>query len=356
MIRELPEGFTRDEWAYLITFIDERALLAVYQSTFGQRIPSEENPKEEYWIRDSVALWLPNNVSLLGPLVMILVSITGSTLRIKVGSRAENLCELFVNWALSKCSPGPLKTWLSEKLTLCTLSRGDKQLNELSLWANVKIAFGSDQGCKAIRDLPSQTNTKQFLFSNKQSRAWSTTDMLDDDTLRTVIKVFTIYGRSGCTSPQSLTLLNETKDSCHELARRLVKLWPTVVKNDVPMHIASNNVLSHQCSLLESWQATLVSRNKAVIAVGESHLPLPSGHLLLPITYSTLENAIETLPENIQTIGHKFNPKQRDRIAEATSETDIKRFVPISDMHHFEPVWDGMEFWKALFCQDRKID
>jgi hypothetical protein len=352
MIREVPDGFTRDEWAYLISFISSDALYGVYESTFGKRMTGDSTATQTLSIRDNVALWLPNNVSLLGPLVMILVSITGSTLQVKVGSRSENLCEILSKWALSKTTEGPLKSWLEEKLTLMRIARGDPKLTELSEWANIKMAFGSDAGCQSIAELPSKDDVLNFSFADKQSRIWCFKDDLNDDALQMIIKVFAIYGRAGCTSPQCITLLDGNEEDCHQLAQQLAQHWPQTMKKDVEMHFASDNVLSFQLAGANQWNATLVERNKAVLSVGPADATLPSGHLHLPISWASLDEASALLPENIQTIGYVMSAPKQKEISQHLKNTNVKRFVPVEQMHHFGPVWDGMEFWKALFCEE----
>src|SRR5271154_6202311 len=84
MIRSRPDGFTRDEWAYLITFLDPAWLTRVFESHFGK--PSPETDAEVVALmrpRGQVAVWLPNNVSLLGPLTLILASLSGNPIWMK---------------------------------------------------------------------------------------------------------------------------------------------------------------------------------------------------------------------------------------------------------------------------------
>jgi len=350
MIRELPDGFTRDEWAYLISFISSESLYKVYESTFGTRVYNKDMAIDQTVIvRDKVALWLPNNVSLLGPLVMILISITGSALRVKAGSRSNSLCELFSQWALSNLTDGPLKTWLAEKLIVMQIAREDPRLVELSQWADVKIAFGSDQGCQAVAELPGKASVLNVSFADKQSRIWCFAEDLKENALQAMIKVFAIYGRAGCTSPQCITIIDGNEDDCNHLAQRLAALWPKIIKKDIEMHSASDNVLSYQLALANQLNATLVERNKAVISVVPANDKLPLGHLHLPISCASLEQAIEKLPENIQTIGYAMAEDKRLEIAQHLQDTHVKRFVPVEHMHHFGPVWDGIAFWRALF-------
>mgnify|MGYP001334126059 CR=1 FL=1 len=48
-----------------------------------------------------------------------------------------------------------------------------------------------------------------------------------------IIKVFAIYGRAGCTSPQCITILDGNEDDCNQLAEHLAKHWPQTIKKDV---------------------------------------------------------------------------------------------------------------------------
>ena len=56
--------------------------------------------------RGAVGLWLPNNVSLLGPLMLIVVSLSGNPLCMKAGSRSEDLTGVFLEFARNHSGDG----------------------------------------------------------------------------------------------------------------------------------------------------------------------------------------------------------------------------------------------------------
>ena len=62
--------------------------------------------------------------------------------------------------------------------------------------------FGGDEAAEAIDRLPHPPGSVGYYFVDKRSEAWLEAAALDDETLGTLIKVFTIYGRAGCTSPR----------------------------------------------------------------------------------------------------------------------------------------------------------
>ena len=349
MTREVPDGFSRDEWAYLISFIEMRALNEVYSSTFGKRIEEPEARKRILVSGTRVALWSPNNVSLLAPLTMILVSITGSRLRIKLGNEGADLCTPLVNWVRSKVKSGPLYEWLKSDLEVAQFSRSDSRGAEWSNWADVKLVFGSDAGCAAVDALPTTEHAQTFLFSDKTSRMWCTAQHMDDTAIDTLIRVFSIYGTAGCTSPRVVTILDGTEQDARTLGNRLADRWPEIVKQDIEMHHASQNVLSAQIGGAKGSDVLTIERNAAVIAISENESLLPIGHYTLEITHSTVEDAIKALPDNIQTIGHHLPSEMVKSLSNKLNSTEVKRFVPVGEMHHFGPVWDGLHFWRGLF-------
>src|ERR1022692_4494115 len=77
MIRERSPAFTRDEWAYLLEFLDPGNLLRPFGVAFGDEVEREGGAVRHLArLRGQVAVWLPGNVSLLGPLTLILLSLT----------------------------------------------------------------------------------------------------------------------------------------------------------------------------------------------------------------------------------------------------------------------------------------
>src|SRR5262245_14605343 len=66
MVRRTSPAFSRDEWAYLITFLDPTHLRSAFTDTFGTAAanPTELRLTQLARPRGLLALWLPNNVSL----------------------------------------------------------------------------------------------------------------------------------------------------------------------------------------------------------------------------------------------------------------------------------------------------
>ncbi len=352
MVLRVPDMFTRDEWAYLITFLQRDQLYSIFTQTFGMPIdvPDSRAIDALFRARQKVSVWLPNNVSLLGPLVLIMISLTGATITLKVGSRSEDICQAFLEYCITHLPGSSLQSYLSSKVCVRQFSRDSTANLELAR-ADVRIVFGSDATVKAISALPHLANSVLVAFADHQSEVWAEIAALDDASLVQLIKVFGIYGTMGCTSPRRLRLVDADEDQCKVVANRLAALWPFAQRRDVSMSVASQNVAWRQVLAAKGWCSQLTARNAAVLATGHPGLLETVGAMTLFIIPCRRDDLRRTLPDNIQTVGHVLLEPKSPRWLDILADTAIKRFVPVAMMHHFSPIWDGSNFWRSLFEQ-----
>jgi len=307
MIRFMPPEFSREEWSYLIVFLERCRLNSIFSKTFGERVNALDAVDTVMRPKGNVALWLPNNVSLLGPLMMVLISLTGNRLVMKAGTRSENLTKVFWGYALEYLPDGALKDYLKNFVTTNLFDRTDSRNTEMSQIANVRIFFGSDAGASYIDQLPHKLDCSSIYFTDRCSEAWIDKESITEETVSDLIKVFNVYGRAGCTSPRRVVVISGDKKDALHLWDAILDMWKTVIFSKPLQHVASSNVLAKQLSTALGWKAEITPNNSSVIAVGEFGLEVPSGNMILPVTWSSMEEAVRSLPLNIQTIGHAFD-------------------------------------------------
>jgi len=351
MLKEVPDAFSRDEWAYLVAFLGKESLMLPFAQSFGSPVPKAGTVSLLARPRGPVGLWLPNNVSLLGPLMLIVVSLSGNPLRMKAGSRSEDLTGVFLDFARSHSGDGALATYLRDHVRHEVFSSDDPRNRELAATSAVRVVFGSDQAAAAIHTFPHPLDSTGISFSDRRSEAWLEPNRCDDNTLRDLIKVFAIYGQAGCTSPSRVILLHSDHAAALSLRDRLLALWPTVIRRRSAMNIASDNVRAWQLARAAGWDSLLVSENRAVVSVGDYSLKTYPSMLEMRIIPATAAEARAALPENIQTIGHALSdPASWIKMLNGTK---VARFVPLATTHHFETVWDGKDFFAQLFTYTR---
>jgi len=350
MIVDMPPQFTRDEWAYLIAFLEARQLEAPFRDAWGEREDASSGPVRRFvQPRDRIAVWLPNNVSLLGPLTLALLSLPGPAMRFKAGSKSENLTRLFIEYARDRLRDGPLRRWLVDRVSCEEFGRGDERHRAMAAEADVRLVFGSDEAARTIDALPHPADSIGLSFADRRSEAWLEAGAIDDRAVDALTKVFAIYGRTGCTSPRRAVVIDGEESDAWRHRDAVVERWDRAFRKAPPPDIASQNVMARQVAAAFGWDARLTRRAGAVLAVGSGDLPEPVGDMTLTIGASTLERAIARLPDNVQTIGHCLADPTDSRWLRALARRPVLRFVPIGRMHHFGPVWDGWSFWRLAF-------
>jgi hypothetical protein len=345
--RRAPE-FTRGEWAYLISFLEPTNLRRPFEVSFGRAV-SPTRPARLYRPRGPVAVWLPNNVSLLGPLTLILLSLAGSPISVKTGSRSSDLSEAWISYAMQHLTAGSLRDFLAESVRIEHFSRTDQRNSAMAATAKVRIIFGGDAAAAAIHVLPHPSDSIGISFTDRQSRAWIESGSWSDSSIQALTDVFGVYGQTGCTSPRKVIVVNGSASEANSLCSLALDLWNRNVRNTPEMHVASQNILAWQIARATGWQATLAAFQTAVFAVGDKGVPETKGNWTLPFVSLSAAEAAEELPENIQTVGYIVRDPKGEEWTRIVGKSRIKRFVPVSRMHHFEPVWDGRAFWRDLF-------
>lgn len=331
MIRERPDAFTRDEWAYLVQFLAAESLAGFIGPGPG---------------RERVTLVMPSNVSLLGPLVLVVATLGARAVRVKLGSRGDDVVQPFLDFVRPRAAPA-----LAAALAGVESARLDRDDPRLAAWvadADVRVVFGSDAAVAAIAALPHRADSRLLGFGDMYSEAWLGPAAGDDD-LDTLIRVFAIYGQAGCTSPRRVVVLDADLAAVAALRDRLAARWPVVMRAPVAMHLASQNLLHGQLARHAGATTTLAPGHAAVLAIAPRALAVPPGPLTLVLSPATLAEATAAVPANLQTVGLALPGDVEARARAALAATPARRVVPLGRMHHFEPRWDGQSLPAAFF-------
>jgi hypothetical protein len=365
MVRSRPDAFDRAEWAYLMTFLDAHALASVFDEAFGPAVPEGAAPPRLRRPRGDIGLWLPNNVSLLGPLVLVLLSLIGAKLRVKGGSRGDDLCGAWLDWLRGHVPDGPLCDWLERQVDFAVFSSADPRSEEMSAASATRIAFGSDEALRAIEALPHPLGSVFVPFGHRVSEAWiSPARIAEDAVVDDLIRVFAIYGQAGCTSPSRVVVLDGTPADARRLRDRVVERWAAVLPAPPPPHVASRSLMEFQLARAAGRDPAFAPCRAAVCS-SPGIPPVPGGKPAalerffspgtgelrgeLPIFAEAVSEALLRLPPNTQTLGLAVGEAYREALRPYLVSAPCKRVVPIAAMHHFGPVWDGVAFWDACF-------
>jgi hypothetical protein len=209
--------------------------------------------------------------------------------------------------------------------------------------------FGADDAARQIDEMPHPLASKLFAFIDRRSEAW--VSALDRSPLiaEQIVKVFEIYGQTGCTSPRRVVVIDGSEQDALILRNELVLAWEDSRKHAPEPHVVSANVMVRQWAASEGWDAVMPADNGAVFAAGPSNLAPVEGQMLLPVVAQSAAEASLDLPENVQTVGFGGPDSVTSAWRTTLNTTRTKRIVPLCEMHFFGPLWDGMEFWRQMF-------
>ena len=246
MLRGPSAGFTRDEWAYLIGYLDPSVLMLPFERSFGQPSGDAATAGALFRPRGGLAIWLPNNASLLGPLVLVMASLAGIPVRAKCGSRAQDLASEFVSFSRGTLADCPLRRYLEAEVDIRQFGRDDPLNAEMSLWAASRIVFGGDDAARGVSSLAHHPSCRTFVFGDHRSEAWVNMALMDDASAVMLGRVFAIYGRAGCTSPSKVLILGGTIEDACRLSEQLVRVWQQVAPQRPGEAVASECVMAAQ--------------------------------------------------------------------------------------------------------------
>lgn len=350
MARHRPDAFTRDEWAYLMTFLGPGPLGEVVRRTFGVAVDAAPaSVVVVYRPRDPIAVWLPGNVSLLGPLVLVVAALSGAAVHLKASTDNEDLAGEFLAFVAGAAAGTGFGDDLAARVRVERFDRTDARNATLAAQARVRIVFGSDDAIEGVDRLPHPVHSTRIGFGDRRSEAWLDHGLVDDTVIDTLIRVFTVYGQAGCTSPGRVVLRGASAADAQAFAARLLARWPGLVANDVPMHHAAQNVMVRQWAAATGWWAELAPRHAAVIATGPAGTPVPQGTLFLPIVFGDDAELFATMPPNLQTIGTSLATDDLVALLPRLVAAGADRVVPLARMHHFGVYWDGHELLRELY-------
>jgi hypothetical protein len=207
-------------------------------------------------------------VSLLGPLTIALLALTGNRLLLKGSSNAEDLTGAFLSFAREELPPdGALRTHLDARVTYDVFDRADPRSARWAADGDMRVVFGGDAAAAAVDALPHPLESGGAYFVDRRSEAWVTPGAATDALLADLARVFAVYGQAGCTSPSRVVVLNGTAEDAVRVRDRLAMVWGDAVRADPAAHLASANVLAWQWCLAQGVNAVRAPRNAAVLAV-----------------------------------------------------------------------------------------
>ena len=231
--------------------------------------------------------------------------------------------------------------------------RNRKLNEEMSLAADVKIAWGGAEAIRAIGSLPRREHCGEIFFGPKYSIGAIDRRRLEDDPAKledavaAFVRDIAIFDQRACSAPQTIFLERNAKRSLREVgeifARHLAKLPP---KPELDPYTTMRIVNVRARWAMDENRDVLASPDGANWTVClDRELSLKEAVQSRTIFLTEIESwrtIIPLLSPKVQTVGLAFgNSEDALEFAEAAAGAGVARCVRPGIMNNHESPWDG---------------
>ena len=312
-----------------------------------------------------VAHWLSGNVPLLAMLVLVQSLVTKNLNILKTASNNFDALETLLDTFSGKSYSLPNGHTIHGDDLLRTVGLihyphdEDEIARNLSMEADVRIAWGSREAVDAICALPARAEGTDIVFGPKTSFMVIAREILTDESsidklLRRVATDVSSFDQAACSSPHTIFIEEGGAISPLEFARRLgialeqaLTLIPKQPEDDAT--IANIQTVRAVGDFLgQCWH----SEGPGWTVLYDERLELARPVYSRTITVRPVKNIQEIVPlvhKDIQTIGLAALEDKRITFAEAAAAAGALRFPEIGLMTSFDSPWDG------IFIMDRLV-
>jgi hypothetical protein len=317
-----------------------------------------------------VSHWLAGNVPLLGMLTLVQSIITKNVNLIKLSSESSDALPALLKTFVGKeyHTPGGRKIEGHKLLDTIAVfyyhSNNTTCAEELSLNADVRLAWGGEEAVNAICSLPSRVGTKDLIFGPKTSFMVIAKESVHTERgvrriLRKVATDISSFDQSACASPH--TIFIECNDYlsielfAERLGESLERALITIPKDpETPETIVDIQTARAVGGFLgKVWKSDDYSWT--VILKDQIELATPT--YSRTVTVCSVDSIMEVIPiihKGIQTIGLAAHGEKRIQFAENAAKAGALRFPEIGSMTNFDDPWDGhsvsheLVSWRSL--------
>ncbi|MGD0899802.1 MAG: acyl-CoA reductase [Thermoguttaceae bacterium] len=315
--------------------------------------------------RGLVVHWLAGNVPVLGMLSLVQSLLCKNANLLKVSHRSTGLLPhllagltdvVYANRGGEALS-GRL---LTDAVAVVYADKTDEAAaRELSLAADVRVAWGGQQAVEAIVNLPRKHGTEDIVFGPKTSLAVIATERLGDtDAARRVAAALaadaSAFDQQGCNSPHTVFVERGAAVTPADFAKLLAEAMETECRRSPLEDVdpaATMNVLGVRAEYAMRGEAYGSRGMGWTVVYAEDEAALAEPCFQRTLFVRGVDDVFGVVPlcsRHTQTVGLAVDDR-RLRLAGALSARGVDRCPPIGAMRLYEAPWDG------LFPMDRLV-
>ncbi len=299
--------------------------------------------------RGLVVHWIAGNVPTLGFLSLILGIITKNKNIVRLPSFSKNI---LIDLLKELKKIDSIANKITKNILILRYDKQDIKISQkLSMIADSKIIWGSDEVCKTLKDLPTKLDCDNLIFSNKISFIIVDKEALRKNTSLLIKKIsrdILIFDQKACASPHTIFLQNATQKQIFSFAKNLSKnlkktyrnyqFSPTTNQKKIKiLNLRLKYSLKHKVfSDYDDLNSTVLYDNKSIIG------PAIENGTIFVRKLPKLNLLKKNFPNNIQTLGITKISKNLEPYINELQKIGLARIKMVGQMTNFESTWDGL--------------
>ena len=306
-----------------------------------------------------VVHWVAGNVPTLGFLSLILGLITKNKNIIRLPLFSKKILEDLLN-NFKKVDQTSKE--ICKNILILRYDKKDIKISKkLSLIADARIIWGSDETCKNIKSLETKLGCEDLIFSNKVSLIIMDQDTLKKKSLEHFKKIsrdILVFDQKACASPHTIFLEKASKNQISNFCRNLSKFLKQNYKKYQFAPVTSQKRvqilnLRLDYSVKHKVYSDHTDLNSTVLSDNKINLgPYIQNGTVFVRKLPSVNQIRNNFPKNIQTLGVSKKSKSLIPYIFELQKLGLARVRPLGKMTSFESIWDGMNIPLKLtkFC------
>lgn len=307
--------------------------------------------------RGIVAHWIAGNVDILGILSMVQSLVTKNVSIIKAPLNYNLLLDLLESFGKVKTDKIDGNDVLKCIEVIYMNHSEIKNQKELSLNADVRVAWGSTDAIRAITSLPKSPFTEDVIYGPKYSYVIVDEQALlkDKEQIAKRIAVdVSMFDQYACSSPHTVFIDCSNSNLMEDFSKTLAKHLDEVNRILIPNRSINGSKSLEILSLrIEYGMKGKVFSSKGVewtvVMSNEKGLAEPTFSRVVHVRPFHLDSLLDSISRKIQTVGIVMDRKKRLDMIDSITFKGGDRCPNVGEMSLFESPWDGM------FGMDRMV-
>ena len=294
--------------------------------------------------------WIAGNVPTLGLLSLVSGLLTKNGNLIRIPSKSN---DLLIDLVSDIYSLGEHGRRIAEAVSIIRYDYSDENIaHEISRNADVRIVWGGNDSCEAIKKLPCKITCTDLFFPDRTSFAVLGKSVLENEekastAARLLAHDASVFEQKACASPHTVFL--NTSDDCivSEFCIKLKKEMSNALKfiNKVTpsekevmaiLNLRAQYDMFYDAYYSEGSEFSIFTDDKVQLG------PSIGNRTLFVRKLPPLSDLAKIIPENIQSVGMQASGNEYEVLTRILGEAGVHRIVPLGAMTHFAIPWDGL--------------